>query len=134
MKKLTKDQLSAIQDLTDSPLIEQASIDRHSNTLMRVTVISSLDADWNGVDALLNEIFPEMEYRGKAGVEVKDGIMSEYYSIDVDNETLINLCMKKTLVGARVEKETTQKQFIRNDEVLEPVGPCSIEQIIKQEG
>jgi len=108
MRKLTKDELSMIQNLTDSPLIEQASYDRHSNTLMRVTVISSIDADWNGVDALLNDIFPGLEYRGKAGVEVRDGVMSEYYSIDVDSETLINLCMKKTLVGARAEKETTQ--------------------------
>jgi len=124
MEKLTKDQLSAIQNLTDSPLISQASYDRHSNTLMRVTVISSIDADWNGVDALLNAIFPDLEYRGKAGVEVKDGIMSEYYSIDVDGETLINLCMKKTLVGARAEKETTQGYITIKIDELELTGPC----------
>jgi len=124
MKKLTKDQLSAIQDLTDSPLIEQASTDRHSNTLMRVTVISSLDAYWNGVDTLLNEIFPDLEYRGKAGVEVKDGIISEYYSIDVDRETLINLCMKKTLAPTRAEKETTQGYITIKIDELELAGPC----------
>jgi len=124
MRKLTPNELSMIQDLTDSQLISQASYDRHSNTLMRVTVISSLNADWNGVDALLNEIFPNLEYRGKAGVEVKDGIMSEYYSIDVDRETLVNLCMKKTLAPTRAEKETTQGYITIKIDELELTGPC----------
>ena len=124
MRKLTPTELVKIQDLTDSPLISQASYDRHSNTLMRVTVISSIDADWNGVDALLNAIFPEVEYRGKAGVEVRDGIMSEYYSIDVDSETLINLCMKKTLAPTRAEKETTQGYITIKIDELELTGPC----------
>ena len=124
MRKLTSIELSMIQDLTDSPLISQASIDRHSNALMRVTVISSIDADWNGVDALLNAIFPDLEYRGKAGVEVKDGIISEYYSINVDSETLINLCMKKTLVGARAKKETIQSYITIKIDELELTGPC----------
>ena len=124
MRKLTATELVGIQNLTDSPLISQASYDRHSNTLMRVTVISSIDADWNGVDALLNAIFPDLEYRGKAGVEVKDGIISEYYSINVDSETLINLCMKKTLVGARAKKETIQSYITIKIDELELTGPC----------
>ena len=133
MRKLTKDELSAIQDLTDSPLIEQCSLDRHSNGLMRVTVISSLDASWNGVDALLDRIFPDSEYRGKAGVELRDGIISEYYSIDVDGETLINLCMKKTTLAGAVEGKTYQDHSNTVESYAELLGPCSIEQIIKME-
>ena len=133
MRKLTKDELSMIQNLTDSPLIEQASYDRHSNTLMRVTVISSIDADWNGVDALLNDIFPEMEYRGKAGISVDDGVISEYFSIDVDGETLINLVVKKTIeqkegtllqTEAPTDKETTHLDCIMPREKVELLGPC----------
>ena len=133
MRKLTKDELSAIQDLTDSPLIEQCSLDRHSNGLMRVTVISSLDASWNGVDALLDRIFPDSEYRGKAGVELRDGITSEYYSVDVDEETLINLCMKKTTPAGAVEGKTYHLDYTIPTAEVELIGPCSIEQIIKME-
>jgi len=124
MRKLTPTELSAIQDLEDSPLIEQWSIDGHSNSLRRVTIISKVNANWNEIDVLLNAIFPEMEYRGKAGVEVKDGIMSEYYSIDVEMETLINLCMKKTLAPTRAEKETTQGYITIKIDELELAGPC----------
>jgi len=125
MRKLTKDELSAIQDLSDNTsLIEQVSTDRHSNTLTRITVISQVNADWDRVDALLNSIFPELEYRGKSGIDTKDGIISEHFSIDVDGETLINLCMKKDPTAMESEGKTTQEQFTRNDEVLELPGPC----------
>jgi len=139
MRKLTKDELSAIQDLSDSPLIEQVSIDRHSNTLARVTVISKVNASWNEIDALLNAIFPEMEYRGKAGISVEDGVLSEYFSIDVNEETLINLVIKKEIeqkeeallrTEAPTDKETTHPYSTTQDEFLvqvlnvELLGPC----------
>jgi len=136
MRKLTKDELSAIQDLEDSPLIEQWSIDGHSNTLRRVTVISKVDADWNGVDALLNEIFPEVEYRGKAGISVEDGVISEYFSIDVNEETLINLVIRKTIgqkegtptaMDVPTDKEATHLDCIMNQSKSELIGPCESE-------
>ena len=92
MKQLTPTQFSSIQDLAKSQLIEQWSIDGHSNGLLRVTVISKPDADWNSVDALLEEVFPGMEYRGTPG-QSEHG---EHYSIDVEGETLVNLLMKKS--------------------------------------
>jgi len=143
MRKLTKDELSSIQDLEDSSLIEQWSIDGHSSSLRRVTVISKVNASWNEIDALLNTIFPELEYRGKAGISVEDGVISEYFSIDVDRETLINLVIKKSFeqkegISAPTEiptdKETTHLDCIIGNSIAELVGPCSIEQIIKQEG
>jgi len=133
MRKLTEDELSAIQDLEDSPLIEQWSIDGHSNSLRRVTIISKVNASWNEIDALLNAIFPEMEYRGKAGISVEDGVISEYFSIDVDQETLINLVIKKEIgqkEGALLQteapdgKETTQGYSTILGNALELHGPC----------
>ena len=91
MKKLTANQLLDIQNLVDNPLIEQASVDFHANGLMRVTVVSSLNADWNSVDSVLEEIFPGMEYRGPS-TYTENG---ELYFIDFNGETLINLVMKK---------------------------------------
>ena len=139
MRKLTKDELSAIQDLGDSPLIEHWAIDGHSNALRRVTIISKVNADWDEIDVLLNTIFPEMEYRGKAGISVEDGVISEYFSIDVDKETLINLVIKKaieqkegtpTAIEAPTNKVTTHPYSTTQDEFLVQVlkselpGPC----------
>jgi len=92
MKKLTPSQLSAIQNLTDIPIIEHWAIDGHSSGLLRVSVISAVDADFNAVDVLLEEIFPGKEYFGSPG-ESNEG---DFYSINVDGETLINLMMRKT--------------------------------------
>ena len=133
MRKLTKDELSAIQDFGDSPLIEHWAIDGHSNALRRVTIISKVNADWDEIDVLLNAIFPEMEYRGKAGISVEDGVISEYFSIDVDGETLINLVIKKTigqkegtpaLTEAPDGKITTQNYSTILGNALELRGPC----------
>jgi len=133
MRKLTPTELSAIQDLGDSQLIEHWSIDGHSNALRRVTVISKVNADWDEIDVLLNAIFPELEYRGKAGISVEDGVLSEYFSIDVDEETLINLVIKKTIeqregtllqTEAPGDKETTQGYSTILGNALELHGPC----------
>jgi len=133
MRKLTATELSAIQDLEDSPLIEQWSIDGHSNSLRRVTIISKVNASWDDIDTLLNAIFPELEYRGKAGISVEDGVVSEYFSIDVDQETLINLVIKKAIeqkegTPALTEvpdgKITTQSYSTILGNALELRGPC----------
>lgn len=92
MIKLTKHQLSDIQDLVDNPLVKQASVDFHSNGLMKVTIISKTNADKRQIDTILEQIFPGMEYRGTPAV-TDDG---EYHFIDWNGETLIHLCIKKT--------------------------------------
>ena len=107
MKKLTQTQFTAIQSLAEDPLINQVSIDMHSNGLLRVTVISVDDADFNSVDALMEDAFPGKEYRGSVGEDV-DG---DYYSIDVEGETLINLLMQKSI--AKIE--WTLDQIMRNE-------------------
>jgi hypothetical protein len=107
MQDLTNDQFNSLKTLSKNPLINQVSIDMHSNNLLRVTVISADDADFNSVDAELEKIFPHKEYRGSVGEDV-DG---DYYSIDVDGETLINLMMQKSI--ARIE--WTLDQIMRNE-------------------
>jgi len=105
MIRLTPAQLSDVQSLSENPAVDQASIDFHSNGLMRVTIISKLDADREDIDKVLRQTFPGMEYRGNIGVEINNGELSEFHFIDWNGETLIHLCMKKAPVGAEAEKE-----------------------------
>jgi len=90
VKDLTAEQFMAIQSLRVNPMIEHWAIDGHSNGLLRVSVVSAPDVYVGDVDALLRKIFPDMEYRGSVGEDEK----GDYYSIDVDGETLINLMIK----------------------------------------
>ena len=103
-------QLWSIQDLANNPLIEMTSVDFHSNGLMRVTVVSASNADWNSVDSLLEEIFPGMEYRGPS-TYTENG---ELYFIDFNGETLINLVMKKAPAQTEAPKEICHPQCIVN--------------------
>ena len=129
MKKLMLSQLSSIQDLTDNPLIEMASVDFHANGLLRVTVISTDDADFNSVDALLEDAFPHKEYRGSVDEDV-DG---DYYSIDVDGETLINLMMKKAPTSIEAPKEILHPDCIVNvTKVQSLLEPWYVEQILDE--
>ncbi|AFQ46287.1 hypothetical protein [Desulfosporosinus meridiei] len=107
MKQLTAGQLLDIQGLAKNHnhLVSQASIDFHGNGLMRVTIISTLDADQEDLNGVLEDMFPGMEYRGNVGVEIVGGEPSEFHFIDYNGETLINLCMKKAPVGAEAQKE-----------------------------
>lgn len=124
MKELTTDQFNGLKSLAKNPLIEMISIDIHSNGLLRVTVISKPDVNFNDVDALLEEIFPGMEYRGTPGFYDTGDIMTEFYSIDYNGETLINLCMKKAPVGAEAEKEITHLDSSTELPKFESLGPC----------
>ena len=129
MKKLTANQLLDIQNLVDNPLIEQASVDFHSNGLMRVTVVSASNAEWNSVDSLLEEIFPGMEYRGQSA-HVKN---NEMYSIDFNGETLINLVMKKTPTSIEaVEKVIHPKCTVNVTKVQSLLEPWYLEQILEE--
>lgn len=116
MQELTAAQFMGIQSLVKNPLIEQASIDFHHNGLLRVTVISVLNADFKAVDNAISEVFPGTEVRGTPGYS-RNGD-SELWFLDFEGETLINLCMKKTPVGAGVEDQEvfTQVDYIVNKE------------------
>lgn len=108
MKDLTTDQFNSLKALSKNPFISQVSIDMHSNSLLRVTVISADDADSNLIDMLLEDAFPGKEYRGSLSVAI-DG---DHYSIDVCGEMLINLMMKKT----PVEKKWTLEEIMRQED------------------
>ena len=129
LKKLMPSQLSSIQDLADNPLIEMASVDFHSNGLMRVTVVSSLNADWNAVDVALEEIFPGIEYQGQSAHAEND----ELYFIDYNGETLINLVMKKAPAPTEVPKEINHPKCIINVTKVESLlDPWYLEQIAEE--
>lgn len=131
MKKLMPSQLSSIQDLTDNPLIEMASVDFHANGLMRVTIISSLNADWNSVDSLLEEIFPGMEYRGQSAHVEND----ELYSIDYNGETLINLVMKKSPTAMEDPREILHPDCVTNvTKKQSSLKPWYLKQILRDGG
>ena len=107
MQDLTSEQFDSLKTLSKNPLINQISIDMHSNSLLRVTVISVIGAEFNSVDALLEEVFPGKEYRGSVG----EGEHEDYYSIDVEGETLIGLMMKKS----PVEKKWTLEEVLERE-------------------
>ena len=101
MHDLTNSQFNGIKALSRNPLISQASIDLLGNGLLRVSIISVDDADFNLIDMLLEDVFPGKEYRGSVGEDTN----GDYYSIDVDGETLISLMMKKTPVEKKFSLE-----------------------------
>lgn len=92
MKPITSLEFNWIQLLPESDSISQSGIEFYKNGIARVTVISEVDADWNAVDRELENIFPGMEYTG-APAQLESG--GEFYFIDFNGETLINLIMKK---------------------------------------
>ena len=129
MKKLMPSQLWSIQYLADNPLIEMTSVDFHSNGLMRVTVVSCLNAEWNPVDAILEEIFPGMEYRGQS-TYTENG---ELYFIDYNGVTLINLVMKKAPTSIEaVEKVIHPDCIINVTQAQSLLDPWPLEQIIDE--
>jgi len=108
MHDLTTDQFTNLKTLLkNTQLIEQISIDMHSNSLLRVTIISVIDADFNAVDAEIEKIFPGKSYRGSVGEEE----YGDFYMIDVDGETLINLMVKKS----PEEVEWTLEEIMRQE-------------------
>ncbi|MBC2723511.1 hypothetical protein [Desulfosporosinus sp.] len=111
MKQLTAGQLIDIQGLArnHNHLVSKASIDFHENGLMRVTIISALDADQDDLYGVLEDIFPGMEYRGNVGVEIDGGELSEFHFIDYNGQTPIHLCMKKAPAGTEAEKKNSHE-------------------------
>jgi len=99
MKKLTQNQLTAIQSLAENPLIAEAQIGFNKG-LSRVTITSIVGTSWNEVDAVIHEVldgeFPELEYMGTPARDMNSftGIEEEIYYINFEGETLIRLAMR----------------------------------------
>ncbi|HBV87012.1 MAG TPA: hypothetical protein DEF42_10260 [Desulfosporosinus sp.] len=121
MKDLTIGQLLDLQGLAKNfrHLVSQVSIGFHENGLMRVTVISVLDADQDDLNGVLGDIFPGMEYRGNVGVEIDGGELGEFHFIDYNGETLMHLCMKKTPTAMEVPREISQLDYTEITEVAQ---------------
>jgi hypothetical protein len=91
MRNLTPLELQSLQFLRKSPAINQVSIDWLEHNLICVTVISKSGATFEDVDRAISEVFPGTEVRGTPGYD-KNG---EYWSLDFEGETLVNVLMKK---------------------------------------
>lgn len=107
MQDLTTAQFNGLKILSKNLSINQVSIDILRSGLLRVTVISADSANFNYIDALLENVFPGKKYRGSVG-EDENG---DYYMIDVEGETLINLLMKKSPAKA----EWTTEEILRRE-------------------
>jgi hypothetical protein len=126
MQDLTNAQFNSLKILSKNPQINQVSIDMHSDGLLRVTVISTDDTDFDSVDALLEDAFPHKEYLGSVDEDV-DG---DYYSIDVDGETLINLMMKKSPTAMEDPREIIHPDCMTNvTKKQSKLKPWLVEQI-----
>ncbi len=99
MKDLTKDQLFVIQQLAKSPLITKVGWDIE-NGMTRITVKSTIGADWNAVDATIGTVLKaelsELEYMGIPAkyTNPSTGIEEEMHFINFNGETLIWLIMQ----------------------------------------
>jgi len=99
MKEITKSQFAAIKNLWKCSLISSITIDLGENGLSRVTIKSTANADWNGVDAALDAAlskqFPDYEYMGTPARYTCpiDKAEKELYFINWEGETLFYLIM-----------------------------------------
>ena len=100
MNEFTESQFAAIKNLWKSPLISGITIGLEENGLSRITIKSVVGADWNSVDAALDEALREQfagyEYTGTPArytCPIKD-IENDLYYINYQGETLIYLIMQ----------------------------------------
>jgi len=100
MMEITESQFAALVNLGKSPLISEITVGLEENGLSRITIKSTVGADWNKVDAALDETlseqFPDYEYMGtpaKYTCPIKD-IENDLYYINYQGETLIYLIMQ----------------------------------------
>jgi len=99
VKKLTVDQLVAIQSLEENSLIAKVDIELIKG-LSRVTITSIVGTNQSEVDAVLSEVlgsaFPDLEYMGSPAKYVSpiDGINQELYYLNYEGETLFYLIMR----------------------------------------
>lgn len=137
MKELSVGQIMAAVNLIKNPLISKVWIEVCHNGLPRITIISALDAEWDGpcgVDSLLvkelDKEFPGLEYSFtlKPIIErnVLDDTDEEFYFLSLDGETIVYLVIKKTPVTAGAEKKVPQDNSITKN--------WSAEQILRNEG
>jgi len=99
MKKLTVDQLVAIQDLEENSLIAKVDIEFQKG-LSRIIITSIVGTSQSEVDSVLNEalgdVFPGLEYMGSPAKYTNpiDGINQELYYLNYEGETLFYLIMR----------------------------------------
>lgn len=100
MKRLTSDQLTAIQSLVSEPGISKVSLEFFDIGLVYISIHSIIGADFKTVDKAmdtLKESFPSLEYRGTPCNYTNpiNGLDSDLYSLDYEGENLISLTITR---------------------------------------
>lgn len=147
MKKLTVTQLTAIQELSNYPTISRVDLEFFPNNLSQITIVSTINADWNDVDKSINdeldEAFPDLEYYGAPCKYSQPGDESEtreLYFINFEGESLIRLIMrskdeptkwtaeklKTAIIGVDLAKSEDMTGNVRK--------PWTLEEIMRNEG
>ena len=80
---LTIEQIQSLQVLSKNPLISHTSVNFFNSGNTSIVIASATDANWNQVDSLVDDVFPDMEYKGNPFVSLmKTGDICESYEID----------------------------------------------------
>lgn len=129
-KQITKNQLEAIVNLKQNPLIDHVSISAHKSGNIAITIAPEIDASQDGVDDLLKLIFPTMLYVGTPfQPQSENGISTTLYGIDVKEERVsITLHLKKTL---QIEKAPLPEGAVEEINHLNCIiDPSKVESLI----
>jgi len=142
VRKLTLNQIEAIQNLIINPLIDSTEVEFSKNGLSRITIKSAVNAPWDGpkgvdmmISLALDVNFPGLEYLCTPAkyTNPADGLEHELYFINYEGETLINLIMRSDseqkegtpiAVGVPVEKEVSHGYITIKIDETELPGPC----------
>ncbi|SPF51198.1 hypothetical protein SBF1_50082 [Candidatus Desulfosporosinus infrequens] len=138
MKRLTIEQLQAVQGLAEYPsLIHRSGLEFLNDGTSVIRVVSMPNVSWDKVDAIINSeldfVFPELCYHGPSTtyVDPMNGAECELYFIDYEGETLISLVMQKEEApfaeGTPDEEKISQPYYRPCEGDLEQVGPCECE-------
>jgi len=132
MKKLSPEQLVAVQELSNYRFIESSLVEFLTNGLSQIRITSIPGADWDQVEQAManefDEVFPNYEHAGKSinYTDPMDGMECELFYINYEDETLIKLIMKKATFAEAAEEKVLQEQST--------TIAWTLEDIMRQEG
>ena len=121
MKKLTPNQILAIQFLPEYSPISSTSIEFYNNGLSRISIVSAVGAKWDEVNAALNsaldKVLPNLLYMGSPAKFYNpfEQMDEEIYGINFEGESLIRLVMRKEPVEVPKEKWPLERVMRQED-------------------
>ena len=118
MKKLTQTQFTAIQSLAENPFIYSTTIEFFNNGLSRISIVSTVDANWEDVNVVLRfaleKQLPNLEYMGSPAKFYNpfEKTEEEIYFINFEGESLIRLIMR---MAPSVKEKWTLEDIMRQE-------------------